>query len=227
MDSERFVNLVTQGAGIDRASAERTVRATLETLAQRISPGEARDLASQLAPELAPWLNATQRSQRFDVDEFIGGRPGGCSRRRDRAKPRACRVRGARAGGRAARARRSRLRAAPGLQPAAAAGPARGGHASRRLRLAGGGARGARRGERASCVDAVLERWPSESPAGRSTTSSPLAPALHEPLTRGREHGGGLARTIALERSVALIAERGAFTRRGARARPHGLQHAT
>jgi uncharacterized protein (DUF2267 family) len=69
MDYDRFVNLVTQGRR-DRPRVRRTtMQATLETLAQRISAGEARDLASQLAA----WLNATQRSQRFDVDEFIWG----------------------------------------------------------------------------------------------------------------------------------------------------------
>jgi len=103
MDYERFVNLVTQGAGIDRASAERTVQATLETLAQRISAGEARDLASQLAPELAPWLNATQRSQRFDVDEFIRRLAGRLQVDDETTlRPRARRVRRARPSGRAA-----------------------------------------------------------------------------------------------------------------------------
>jgi uncharacterized protein (DUF2267 family) len=47
------------------------VRATLTTLAERISAGEARDLAAQLPPELAPWLNVDKRSERFDVDEFL------------------------------------------------------------------------------------------------------------------------------------------------------------
>jgi len=71
MDHDAFVDAVMQAAGIDHDEAERAVRATLTTLAERISAGEARDLAAQLPPELAPWLNVDKRSERFDVDEFL------------------------------------------------------------------------------------------------------------------------------------------------------------
>lgn len=47
------------------------MRATLQTLAERISAGEARQLAAQLPPELAPWLNSDSRSESFDADEFV------------------------------------------------------------------------------------------------------------------------------------------------------------
>jgi uncharacterized protein (DUF2267 family) len=71
MDHDDVIRLVAQSAGVEPESAERAVEATLSTLAERISAGEARDLAALLPPELAPWLGAAERSQRFDVDEFV------------------------------------------------------------------------------------------------------------------------------------------------------------
>jgi uncharacterized protein (DUF2267 family) len=53
MDHDAFIDAVMQAAAIDRDDAERVVRATLTTLAERISAGERRDLAAQLPPELA------------------------------------------------------------------------------------------------------------------------------------------------------------------------------
>jgi uncharacterized protein (DUF2267 family) len=68
---ERFMTVVQQKAGISWADAERATRATLETLAERISAGEARDLAARLPPEVAPWLATDTGAQPFGVDEFI------------------------------------------------------------------------------------------------------------------------------------------------------------
>jgi uncharacterized protein (DUF2267 family) len=65
-------------------------------------------------------------------------------------------------------------------------------------------------------VDAMLETL-AERIAGGDVDDliARLAPALHEPLKRGRARSGRLARPLALERFVALIAQ----TRRRA---PHG-----
>jgi uncharacterized protein (DUF2267 family) len=71
MDYERFITTVEQAADIGRERAERAARATLETLAERISQGEARDLAEQLPPELSPWLHTDGPAEGFDVDEFL------------------------------------------------------------------------------------------------------------------------------------------------------------
>jgi uncharacterized protein (DUF2267 family) len=71
MDHDDVIRLVAQSAGIEPDAAERAVEATLSTLAERISAGEARDLAALLPPELAPWLGATERAQRFDAAEFV------------------------------------------------------------------------------------------------------------------------------------------------------------
>jgi uncharacterized protein (DUF2267 family) len=71
MDRDRFISIVEQDAGLGRADAERAVRATLTTLAERIAEGQARDLQDQLPPELAPWLGTKSPAEGFGVDEFL------------------------------------------------------------------------------------------------------------------------------------------------------------
>ncbi|MGH2841395.1 MAG: DUF2267 domain-containing protein [Solirubrobacteraceae bacterium] len=71
VDYGAFISFVEQAAGADRERAERAARATLETIAERISAGEARHLAAQLSPELSPWLHAETRSEPLDVDELL------------------------------------------------------------------------------------------------------------------------------------------------------------
>jgi uncharacterized protein (DUF2267 family) len=71
MDSDSFITTVARFAGIGQEEAERAARATLQTLAERIAEGEARDLAEQLPPELGPWLATTSGAEPFDVDEFL------------------------------------------------------------------------------------------------------------------------------------------------------------
>jgi uncharacterized protein (DUF2267 family) len=68
---DRFLTTVQQKAGLSRDAAERATRAALETLADRLSAGEARDIAAQLPPELAPWLATDSGAEPFDVDEFL------------------------------------------------------------------------------------------------------------------------------------------------------------
>jgi uncharacterized protein (DUF2267 family) len=72
VDYEGFIQRVAEAAAIDREAAERAMRATLQTLGERIDRGEARQLASQLPAEVAPWLEQTPSAERFDVDEFVG-----------------------------------------------------------------------------------------------------------------------------------------------------------
>jgi uncharacterized protein (DUF2267 family) len=71
MDYERFITVVAQGADLSWEDAERATRATLETLAERISSGEARQLAAQLPSELSPWLSTLEPAEGFDVDELL------------------------------------------------------------------------------------------------------------------------------------------------------------
>jgi uncharacterized protein (DUF2267 family) len=71
MDAEQFLTVVERVGQADRPSAERATRATLETLAERISETEARQLAAELPPEIAPYTYTDGPAERFDVDEFL------------------------------------------------------------------------------------------------------------------------------------------------------------
>jgi uncharacterized protein (DUF2267 family) len=71
MDYDFFITLVEQHAGVGREKAERAVRATLETLAERVAAGEAQDIAEALPPEVSGWLETTTDAEGFDVDEFL------------------------------------------------------------------------------------------------------------------------------------------------------------
>ena len=53
--------------------ADRAVRATLETLTERLAGGEAKDLASQLPPEIAIYLEQplAGASEDYSLDEFF------------------------------------------------------------------------------------------------------------------------------------------------------------
>ena len=68
---ERFVTTVQQKASISREAAERAVQATLQTLADRLSQGQARDLAAQLPEPLAGWLFTDTDAAPFGVEEFL------------------------------------------------------------------------------------------------------------------------------------------------------------
>ncbi|MCU1668977.1 MAG: DUF2267 domain-containing protein [Blastococcus sp.] len=73
MDHETFISTVARRAGVPEATAERLVQATLRTLADRISGGEAEDIAMRLPDGLAHWLRLGEReeAQGFGVDEFV------------------------------------------------------------------------------------------------------------------------------------------------------------
>jgi len=68
---ERFVTTVQQRASISREEAERASQATLQTLAERLSKGQARDLAEQLPEPLAGWLFTDTDAAAFGVEEFL------------------------------------------------------------------------------------------------------------------------------------------------------------
>jgi uncharacterized protein (DUF2267 family) len=71
LDHEQFVTHVADVAQIGFDQAERATRATLQTLADRISRGEAEDVAQQLPTELGPWIATTGEARRLDYDEFL------------------------------------------------------------------------------------------------------------------------------------------------------------
>jgi uncharacterized protein (DUF2267 family) len=67
-----FIRTIEQAAGILPEEAERAARATLETLGERITGGEAEDIARFLPRELRPILeSASARAEPFDMEEFV------------------------------------------------------------------------------------------------------------------------------------------------------------
>jgi uncharacterized protein (DUF2267 family) len=71
MNRNEFLATDEHHAGIDAEEAARATRATLETLAERITGGEARDIAAQLPAELRPFLEGSEAAEPFDVEEFL------------------------------------------------------------------------------------------------------------------------------------------------------------
>jgi uncharacterized protein (DUF2267 family) len=69
---ERFITTIEQRAGISWVDAERAARATLQTLGERISAGQARQLAEDLPLQIRRWLlDDGVEAQDFDVGEFL------------------------------------------------------------------------------------------------------------------------------------------------------------
>jgi uncharacterized protein (DUF2267 family) len=72
MKQDEFMTKVGQRADASLEAADALTAATLHTLAERISGGEAQDLAAQLPEELKPHLaSADENAQRFDAEEFV------------------------------------------------------------------------------------------------------------------------------------------------------------
>jgi uncharacterized protein (DUF2267 family) len=71
VDYDAFVTTVAEAAHLDRDGAERAIRATLQTLADRIAPGEAADLAAELPPEAAAWLATDTPAQAWGLYDFL------------------------------------------------------------------------------------------------------------------------------------------------------------
>src|SRR4051794_31762813 len=71
MDYGEFIEITQRETGLDVHAAERAARATLTTLAERLSSGQARDLLEQLPAELKPWLYTECAAEAFTVDDFV------------------------------------------------------------------------------------------------------------------------------------------------------------
>jgi uncharacterized protein (DUF2267 family) len=74
MKHDEFIGQVQHRARLSsRGAAERATRATLETLAERLAGGEAKDLAAQLSLEIAEHLRGqwSALGERFSLDEFF------------------------------------------------------------------------------------------------------------------------------------------------------------
>jgi uncharacterized protein (DUF2267 family) len=69
---ERFISTIQERARVSPEVAERAARATLETLARRISRPVALELAEVLPPDLrAPLESAPERPETFHVEELV------------------------------------------------------------------------------------------------------------------------------------------------------------
>jgi uncharacterized protein (DUF2267 family) len=69
---ERFLTTIEQKAGIGSDKAEQAARATLATLAERISAGQARDLAADLPEDVGRWLvDPGGAREAFDAAAFV------------------------------------------------------------------------------------------------------------------------------------------------------------
>jgi uncharacterized protein (DUF2267 family) len=67
-----FVTTVERLTGLSRPAAERAAEATLRTLSERITGGEADDIAAFLPTELRAWLtSAPEPAESFDRREFV------------------------------------------------------------------------------------------------------------------------------------------------------------
>ena len=74
MKYDEFIAQVQRRADLDsRDEADRAVCAALETLAERLAGGEAKDLASQLPPEIAIYLEQplAGAGEDYSLDEFF------------------------------------------------------------------------------------------------------------------------------------------------------------
>jgi len=71
MQYDEFITRVAMSADLPQEQAASLIRATLATLADRISGGEAQDLAAQLPAPLQSALASTQENaQAFSFEEF-------------------------------------------------------------------------------------------------------------------------------------------------------------
>jgi uncharacterized protein (DUF2267 family) len=72
MDYEQFLAIVDRHARIGRDAADRAVRAVLATLAERLTRARARQLATQLPPELLePLSSGRSEPERLDLEAFL------------------------------------------------------------------------------------------------------------------------------------------------------------
>ncbi|WP_271218063.1 DUF2267 domain-containing protein [Streptosporangium carneum] len=71
MDYEEFIDTLKQYADLGTEEAERAVRATLETLGERLPYGGSGNVLQRLPARVKPWIHAGRDPGSFDVDEFL------------------------------------------------------------------------------------------------------------------------------------------------------------
>jgi uncharacterized protein (DUF2267 family) len=72
VNQKEFLESVTVRGRLSPEQAERLTEVTLTVLADRISAGEAEDLATQLPKGVRDWLVSKEEpAQKFDLEEFV------------------------------------------------------------------------------------------------------------------------------------------------------------
>lgn len=72
MEPSEFYTIVRQQADLEsNGEAETAVEAVLETLSERLAPGEAEEVAGGLPNELAGVIGTEEAGEEFDPEEFI------------------------------------------------------------------------------------------------------------------------------------------------------------
>jgi uncharacterized protein (DUF2267 family) len=71
MEYSEFLSSVAQQTHLDSRGAEQATRATLHTLSERLSKGQARDLLGHLPAELKPVVHKEDDAEAFTLDEFV------------------------------------------------------------------------------------------------------------------------------------------------------------
>jgi uncharacterized protein (DUF2267 family) len=226
---ERFIATVAQKAGLSWDAAEQAAGATLATLAERLSPGEARDVAQQLPVELRGWLATDRPAESFHLDEFIrrvAMREGGRNLQEVERHVRAVffaltqELSDDELADMAAELPKDFAPLLSGVEPPPP--PARMPVEEFLARVAartGLDENGARR-----ATDAVLETLAERISGGEvDDLGELLAPELRPALERGKRSSGGIARRISLQEFVRRVAEREGATPEEAREHARGV----
>jgi uncharacterized protein (DUF2267 family) len=72
MNYNDYIQFVRERAGIkSEDAAKKAIESVLEVVGQRITLGQAEDIAAALPPELRPYLRQTPEAEAFDVNEFL------------------------------------------------------------------------------------------------------------------------------------------------------------
>jgi uncharacterized protein (DUF2267 family) len=207
---ENFIRVVQEAADLDREPAERAAQLVLQTLAERLSGGEARDIAEQLPPDLSAWLRTDRPAEPFDLDEFL----------RRIAEGEQVDLKAAERHARAVFLALGRTVSAEEIEDMAAELPKsfapllpRG----ERIEVMPADMFIERVAERASlgpdaalrATNAVLETLAERISGGEvEDLAAQLPPQLHEPLRRGDALSNAAARKMTLERFLRHVAER-------------------
>ena len=73
MNGEQFIGEIRNLAELSNTEdAHKATRATLETLKERLTGNEPTNLAAQLPPEVAPFVEGEGGREAFSVEEFYG-----------------------------------------------------------------------------------------------------------------------------------------------------------